>query len=204
MLRGESGGNSQINGNGEDGGSEAGNFVSETSRVPFLMLELDLPPPPLFKDFMEKNIIPQVPLFNILKKIDGETVTEVVHPRIARMRFRIKKLPRYLIFHMRRFTKNNFFLEKNPILANFPVKNLELKDYIPLPAPRQNRKLRSKYDLIANIIHDGKPEEGSYRVFVLKNFGMKCRTYTFQKLCLRWLHYLRLICRSMIDNSDGN
>jgi U4/U6.U5 tri-snRNP-associated protein 2 len=28
--------------------------------VPFLMLGLDLPPPPLFKDAMEKNIIPQV------------------------------------------------------------------------------------------------------------------------------------------------
>lgn len=32
----------------------------ETSRMPFLMLGLDLPPPPLFKDVMEKNIIPQV------------------------------------------------------------------------------------------------------------------------------------------------
>lgn len=29
-------------------------------RVPFLILALDLPPPPLFKDIMEKNIIPQV------------------------------------------------------------------------------------------------------------------------------------------------
>lgn len=28
--------------------------------MPFLMLGLDLPPPPLFKDVMEKNIIPQV------------------------------------------------------------------------------------------------------------------------------------------------
>ena len=36
------------------------NVVRETSRVPFLMLCLDLPPPPLFKDSMEKNIIPQV------------------------------------------------------------------------------------------------------------------------------------------------
>jgi U4/U6.U5 tri-snRNP-associated protein 2 len=35
-------------------------MVTETSRVPFLMLGLDLPPPPLFKDAMEKNIIPQV------------------------------------------------------------------------------------------------------------------------------------------------
>ncbi|KAJ6700373.1 hypothetical protein OIU79_013415 [Salix purpurea] len=52
----------------------------ETSRMQFLMLGLDLPPPPLFKDVMEKNIIPQVPLFNILKKFDGDTVTEVVRP----------------------------------------------------------------------------------------------------------------------------
>lgn len=145
---------------------ESGNVVLETSRMPFLMLGLDLPPPPLFKDVMEKNIIPQVPLFNILKKFDGESVTEVVRPCIARMRYRVTKLPQYLILHMRRFTKNNFFVEKNPTLVNFPVKNLELKDYIPLPTPKENEKLRSKYDLIANIVHDGKPGEGSYRVFV--------------------------------------
>nr|GMD99639.1 U4/U6.U5 tri-snRNP-associated protein 2-like [Ipomoea batatas] len=53
-----------------------------------------------------------------------------------------------------------------PWNVNFPVKNLELKDYIPLPSPKDNEKLRSKYDLIANIVHDGKPGEGSYRVFV--------------------------------------
>jgi U4/U6.U5 tri-snRNP-associated protein 2 len=46
------------------------------------------------------------------------------------------------------------------------VKNLELKDYIPLPTPKVNEKLRTKYDLIANIVHDGKPGEGSYRAFV--------------------------------------
>jgi len=46
------------------------------------------------------------------------------------------------------------------------VKNLELKDYIPLPTPKENEKLRTKYDLIANVVHDGKPGEGFYRVFV--------------------------------------
>ncbi|XP_041028350.1 U4/U6.U5 tri-snRNP-associated protein 2-like [Juglans microcarpa x Juglans regia] len=148
------------------GGTELEAAVTETSRMPFLMLGLDLPPPPLFQDVMEKNIIPQVPLFNILKKFDGETVTEVVRPRIARMRYRVTRLPQYVILHMRRFTKNNFFVEKNPTLVNFPVKNLELKDYIPLPTPKENEKLRSKYDLIANIVHDGKPDEGFYRVFV--------------------------------------
>lgn len=46
------------------------------------------------------------------------------------------------------------------------MKNLELKDYIPLPTPKEEEKMRSKYDLIANIVHDGKPGEGPYRVFV--------------------------------------
>ncbi|KAM3236342.1 hypothetical protein P3L10_016379 [Capsicum annuum] len=150
----------------EEMNDESGNVVSKTSKMPFVVLDLDLPPPPLFKDAMEKNIIPQVPLFDILKKFDGETVTEVSRPGIARMRYRVTKLPRYLIVHMHRFTKNNFFLEKNPTLVYFPVKSLELKDYIPLPAPNVNRKLRSKYDLIANTVHDGRPGEGSYRVFV--------------------------------------
>ena len=52
------------------------------------------------------------------------------------------------------------------VTVNFPVKNLELKDFIPLPMPKENERLRSKYDLIADIVHDGKPNEGFYRVFV--------------------------------------
>ncbi|GJY87072.1 U4/U6.U5 tri-snRNP-associated protein 2-like protein [Tanacetum coccineum] len=54
-------------------------------------------------------------------------------------------------------------------MVNFPVKNLELKDYIPLPTPpkeEEEKKLRSKYDLIANIVHEGKAGEGSYKVSV--------------------------------------
>ncbi|KAJ6991917.1 U4/U6.U5 tri-snRNP-associated protein 2-like [Populus alba x Populus x berolinensis] len=100
-----------------DGGTKHDIFT-ETSGMQFLMLGLDLPPPPLFKDVMEKNIIPQVPLFNILKKFDGDTVTEVVRPRVARMKYRVTRLPRYLILHMQRFKKNNFFIEKNPTLGN--------------------------------------------------------------------------------------
>nr|XP_027186252.1 U4/U6.U5 tri-snRNP-associated protein 2-like isoform X2 [Cicer arietinum] len=42
-----------------DGGTGRYASVKETSKMPFLMLGLDLPPPPLFKDVMEKNIIPQ-------------------------------------------------------------------------------------------------------------------------------------------------
>ncbi|KAM7488520.1 hypothetical protein LguiB_026004 [Lonicera macranthoides] len=137
------------------GAKEGTNFLKKTSRMPFLMLGLNLPPAPLFKDVMEKNIIPQVPLSNILKKFDGEFVTEVGSPRIARLRYRVTRLPQYLILHMHRFTKNK---EKNPTLVNFPVKNLELKDYIPLP----EEESPTKYDLISNIVHD----DGSYRVSV--------------------------------------
>ncbi|BBH02699.1 Ubiquitin C-terminal hydrolases superfamily protein [Prunus dulcis] len=129
----------------------------------------------------------QVPLFNILKKFDGETLIEVVRPRIARMRYRVTRLPQYLILHMRRFTKNNFF-------------NLELKDYIPLPTPRENERLHSKYDLIANIVHDGKPGEGSYRAFVQRK-SEELWIFMFQKLFPRWLPFLRLICRYMSSSS---
>jgi hypothetical protein len=37
---------------------------------------LDLPAAPLFKDALEKVIIPQVPVFDILRKFDGQTVSE--------------------------------------------------------------------------------------------------------------------------------
>ncbi|TXG69708.1 hypothetical protein EZV62_004643 [Acer yangbiense] len=47
------------------GGGGHDNIARETCRMPFLMLGLDLPPPPLFKDVMEKNIIPQV---RVMKK----------------------------------------------------------------------------------------------------------------------------------------
>jgi len=60
----------ELNGDAGSAVGAADGTVTETSKVPFLMLGLDLPPPPLFKDAMEKNIIPQVcfpqaPLFII-------------------------------------------------------------------------------------------------------------------------------------------
>ncbi|MCL7049557.1 hypothetical protein MKW94_007665 [Papaver nudicaule] len=115
----------------------------------------------------------------VVKEMHGaeHSITEALKPSsVARMRYRVTRLPQYLIIHMDRFKKNTFycskkkkngfFVEKNPILVNFPVKNLELKDYIPVPAPKENAKLRSKYDLVANVVHDGKPGEGVYRTFV--------------------------------------
>ena len=42
------------------------------------------------------------------------------------------------------------FLEKNPTIIKFPLENLEILD--------------STYNILANIIHDGKPEQGTYKI----------------------------------------
>ena len=73
-------------------------------RTPFFLLALDLPPAPLFKDALEKNIIPQVPVFQIMRKFDGVTVTDDI--RLGRRRMRVTRLPKFLCLHMRRFIKN--------------------------------------------------------------------------------------------------
>ena len=66
--------------------------------------------------------------------------------------YKFIKLPKYLVLHFKRFTKNDFFLEKNPTIVNFPLEGLEVQD--------------AKYDLVANIIHDGKVDSGTYRIQV--------------------------------------
>lgn len=91
---------------------------------------------------MDKNIIPQIPLFTCLAKYDGQTETVCWHNPFfgtfsqahqpdpvnrESKRYVITQLPRYLVFHMKRFTKNNWFMEKNPTIVNFPVKNLEMR-----------------------------------------------------------------------------
>jgi U4/U6.U5 tri-snRNP-associated protein 2 len=95
-----------------------------------------------------------------MKKFDGATWSDDI--KAGRRRFRVTRLPRFLLLHMRRFTKNNFFVEKNPTIVNFPVKNLELRDVLPVPPGAGT----SKYDLISNIVHEGKAAGGAYRAHV--------------------------------------
>ena len=45
-------------------------------------------------------------------------------------KFQIKKLPEVLIFQISRFAKNNFFVEKNPTIVQYPVKNLDMGPYM--------------------------------------------------------------------------
>jgi len=64
-------------------------------------------------------------------------------------------MPNFFVIHIRRFSKNSFFKEKNQTIVNFPLKNFDLKEVIGVEA---------KYDLIANVMHSGKADSGNYRV----------------------------------------
>ncbi|XP_013382740.1 U4/U6.U5 tri-snRNP-associated protein 2-like [Lingula anatina] len=68
----------------------------------FLYLTCDLPPPPLFPDELQENIIPQVPLFNILSKFNGITEKEYKTYKDSTMkRFELTKLPPCIILYIK-------------------------------------------------------------------------------------------------------
>ncbi|KAI9724370.1 MAG: hypothetical protein M1812_000438 [Candelaria pacifica] len=118
----------------------------------FLLLTLDLPPAPLFQDEIDKNIIPQIPLTVILSKYDGLKAQEHLN---TRKRYRLlHPLPPYLLFHIKRFSRNKFVDERNPTIVTFPVRSLDMSPYV-----EPNPTLHSAgepiwYDLVANITHE--------------------------------------------------
>lgn len=132
-------------------------WVESTISTPFTYLALDIPPTPLFRDSTGGLIIPQVPLFELLRKYDGKTWIDALDSegRPIQKRYQIKRLPKYLIFHLVRFVKNNFATEKNVTIVTFPVKNLELKDYVTMNGDDAGGLAGStKFDLLANICHE--------------------------------------------------
>lgn len=111
---------------------DADGWTDTTQKSRFTFLSLDIPPCPLFRDSQGGLVIPQIPLFQLIqRKFDPvqwtDSVTKDAH---LRRQYRLLELPNVLIFHLNRFTKNNFALEKNPTIITFPVKNLEMKDYM--------------------------------------------------------------------------
>lgn len=135
------------------------------SKEKTIMLSLELPDEPLFKDNLD--FIPQVPLFNLLEKFNGEKPFEKIakggESREIR-RYSLRRLPPYVVCVVKRFRNNNFFVEKNPTIVTFPLKGLDLRDYIHPDCQPANPE--TKYDLMVNVCHDGKPEKGTYKVQV--------------------------------------
>ena len=99
----------------------------------------------VFKDKnLEKNTVKTtIPISELLNKYNGEIQTN-------KKSYKILETPEYLVLHLKRFVHNNFFLEKNPTLVSFPMEGLEIQN--------------SKYDLMANILHDGDQKAGIYKI----------------------------------------
>lgn len=206
----------------EKEGEPAGEWAVSETRSPFLFLTVDIPQTPLFKDSQGGVIIPHIPLYSVLDKFNGVKVVDAVKAGVhTRKQYWITRLPQYLILSLARLTRNHFFVEKNPTIVNFPVKNLELRDYfLPeagLPTEEGlktmtvgelkgfvqahgggdakeaveredleeqaravlNEVAGTKYDLVANVVHDSPPGQekkeaargeatppGTYRVHV--------------------------------------
>lgn len=129
--------------------------------TPYLILTLDLPPRPLFRDSIEaKNIIPQIPLTTLLQKYSGLHASEKQDRRI-RHRL-LHPLPPYLLFHIKRFSANKFVSERNPTIVTFPSpRGLDMSPYVePNPAIHPGGE-PIYYELVANIILDTTDVKGS-------------------------------------------
>ncbi|KAI9046456.1 hypothetical protein LZ554_009205 [Drepanopeziza brunnea f. sp. 'monogermtubi'] len=129
---------------------EAASVQTDVNR--FMFLTLDLPAAPLFQDELDANIIPQVPLTSILSKYDGRQAQEHLN---MRKRYRLlHPLPPFLLFHVKRFSKNKFVEERNPTIVTFDARNLDLSPYVE-PDPKVHAMGEPIwYDLVANIVHE--------------------------------------------------
>ncbi|RZB41559.1 U4/U6.U5 tri-snRNP-associated protein 2, partial [Asbolus verrucosus] len=108
-----------------------------------------------------------VNLYQLLTKFNGQTEKEYkTYKENFMKRFEITRLPPYLILYIKRFTKNTFYVEKNPTIVNFPVKNVDFGEF--LTPEVKTRHKHTIYDLVANIVHDGEPGKGTYRVHILQ------------------------------------
>jgi len=130
--------------------------------VPSLLLNLEVPPPPVFANALDDNVIPHVQIFDLLEKYSGDK--EILLPDGRLRHYRIKSLPEYLIMKHNRFSRNEFYVEKNPTIVTFPLKNLDLRTYLH-PDSHGDHPM-TRYSLVASITHTGKPEEGEFKVHI--------------------------------------
>lgn len=98
----------------------------------------------------------------MLAKYDGETARE---EKNRLRRYKINRLPPFLILHIKRFNKNSFVEEKNPTIVNFPLRGLDMRTcaspdsqtcmhILTLGADVEPQPVGPVlYDLVANVTH---------------------------------------------------
>lgn len=141
----------------------------------FMLLTLDLPPTPLFQNDVQRNIIPQVSLVELLGKYNGVQVQEFAGDR---RRYTLTKLPPYLLLNIKRFTHTDFATEKNPTIVNFPLRSLDMAPF--LAAGVDVEPQGTIYDLLVNVSHES----------VFNSVGDESHIYRTQirdKACDKWI-----------------
>ena len=83
-------------------------------------------------------------------------------------------ISRYIILYIKRFTKNNFFVEKNPTIVNFPLSHIEFGDLLSEDV-KDKHDAGTTYDLIGNVVHDGSPCDQSMRLSIKSYRAHPCR-----------------------------
>ncbi|KAJ2486677.1 U4 U6.U5 tri-snRNP-associated protein, partial [Coemansia sp. RSA 2320] len=128
------------------------------TKTPFLTLSLELPPKPLFVDDEDKDEvgIPQVALVSLLQRYNGSSVVEW-HGEAKQ--YQLLKLPQFIICHVKRFTKGELAVEKNPTVVNYPIHNVPFGSLLPRDSRAHNEvDASTTYNLVVNICHDGQPQ----------------------------------------------
>lgn len=176
MHAGEAGDGNEGDPNGDPNGDPSGdpngdpkekNYTeyevsTTTTTGEFLLLSLDLPPLPLFKNKHGDAVVQQLPLYQLLAKFDGAKPTKEIWNNVEKT-YRIVALPRFLLLNICRFTKNEFFFEKDTSIVLFPVRDLEMRDFFfpPVRAASRDIVLRmSVTPLRAFITQNGESCEG--------------------------------------------
>uniref|UniRef100_A0A0A9YPE9 Putative mRNA-splicing protein ubp10 n=1 Tax=Lygus hesperus TaxID=30085 RepID=A0A0A9YPE9_LYGHE len=99
------------------------------SYIPSLFLSLPLPSAPIFPDVVQKQIqVPEVTIHSLLQRFNGST--KILNPDGTYRYLKLVKLPPYLLIHIARFTRTEFFIEKNPTHVRFPLRGLNMKEWI--------------------------------------------------------------------------
>jgi len=128
---------------------------ASTKEIPMLLVSLDLPDSPLFKDSREgKSLLPEIMLKEALQKFNGENSVDILHDgMIERKCYRILEFPKYLILHMNRFKKNQWGIEKNHTLVHLTISRFDASNLELSRSSKRAKLAPLLYSLVANICH---------------------------------------------------
>ncbi|KAF8159371.1 hypothetical protein B0H34DRAFT_655402 [Crassisporium funariophilum] len=125
----------------------------------------------------------------VLEKDDAWDCPQCKVKRRASKRFTLARLPPVLMVHLKRFQANGRFSDKVDTFVDFPMKNLDLTNYMPPPLPpgADQSQLNGgvpmsledpstqlppyRYDLYAVTNHYGNLSSGHYTAFIASRGG---------------------------------